>query len=226
MLLCPSELLNWREIFGGTARFRDPRPVYASLNKDSEPVTVERLLATGKIKDDFDLNTISPLQKVLLWLALHPSLDMAFTTSLHPISRGEIMLPRCDAYVNLRVRNASYARLSLQGEIGKFLQPLEMVRNEQGEFSFPSLTLDSPLFGSVVGGSVTIETDGDILELGQALMSYPAKSKLIALGNSHAVSWFDQDHVVMIGHLWVPNFIVRISDLCEVPDKEGEKEVL
>lgn len=223
---CHRELLNWHEIFGGTAKFRDPRPIYASLNKDSEPVTEERLLGTGKIKEDVDFNGMTPIQKVLLWLILNPSLDLAFAMSSHPISEGMIIVPSGDARFNLRVRNASYARLYPEGEQGKFLYPIEMVRNENGDFTLPSVTIDNPLFGTCLGASIIIETDGDCLELARACLSFSAKKKLRDLKNSHAVSWVDNDHVVMAGHLWVPSFVVRVEDLVKTdpstPDATGE----
>lgn len=135
-------------------KYYDMRDAYHKLKIDREMVTEERIMKHPKNEGhaivDYNGFCIS-----ILWHVLTDS-EFNVVYELHPLKKidGKFILPQWgDACFDIRIYNATYARIKLNDEDG-FLY-MKRVGNH---FTLPDFTLDNPLFYI---GWIKIETDGD-----------------------------------------------------------------
>lgn len=211
-----SRLLTWEyQNKQSFFRFIDSRSLYKSFNKGEIPYL---LISEGCLTKELPLpeeewHTLSPLQKCYIWLAAYSHFEVVYIqTSGTPIE-GTFTFKEADAFFNIKVQGASFARLKVSNEC----KSIELSKNNQGEFELSGATLETPLFRSVSGAKLFLETDGKRVIYSMAIMASQTRRLWGAIKNEHAVSWLADGHVVLAGHLWMPSYIVREEDLISPP---------
>lgn len=192
-------------------RFIDSRLLFNSFIKGEIPSLLKENQELPLPEEEW--NTLSPLQKCYIWLAAYRQFEVVYIQTSGTPSEGIFTFKEADAFFNIKVQGASFARLKVSNEC----RSIELSKNNQNEFELSGATLETPLFRSVSGAKLSLETDGNRVIYSMAMMTNQARQLWRAIENEHAVSWLADGHVVLAGHLWMPSCIVREEELIPPP---------
>ncbi len=145
------------------------------------------------------------------------NLNIIYSSVTHPIVDNLLWLNGAHAYANIKIFNATYAKLVCkQSQTGITEIPLD---NVESYFTFLDIKLKNPLFSSNNGFLLQIETDGSYC-IYDLIYFTPniAENILLKTGNNYTLSWFYSKNVVLFaGTIFQQSFIAPIDDVFVIP---------
>lgn len=204
---------NWSDIW----IFNDPREFWKSLKKIAIFNTHLR-----------DYGSVGPYA-LIEGMMMDPSADMAYCKDLIETKEKTLSLSfSIDGIFDLKVRNATYARLK-SSESSDFFTPIEFVKKDDA-LILGGCNLEHPLFLPHPDiwrrvEKFVVETDGETIEC-RSFIIRPAKLKefyeKFLLESTHALpSVFENERVIITG-VGVPSATFPFSETKEYLEKTRE----
>lgn len=187
-------------------KFYDLRPLYKSfvkkeINEDNEDKTLQF---------PSDMSTICiACFKTLKLLSDFPNVDVSYIKTSQICTDERYIFDMCDAFCDLKVSGASFARLTFSCLNGN---PIELTKDNQGDFVLPEITIETPIFTT---HKIILETDGNIIYYTFIMISLK-RNLYYTFKNSYAVSWLPNKNIIMAGYCWMPNFIANENEFIKI----------
>lgn len=242
--ICPyfySDHANKDYGFQGKFGCFDLRNYYKSLKFYTKPITLELI---KNMRPSFDpLKVTNEYDLGMCGLVSLTDYDVVFTNVTTNIEKDIVLLDKFDAYFDIKIYGATYAYLYVKkqhvshycfsgdkksdGLYDKIYDKIELdkIINESEEyFTFLDIELTNPIFKSVHGNSVTIVTDGKIINFNGILIQMTPFRIMRGILNSYSLSWFEKKgYLLMLGNFWQQSLICKIDDIIQIECNEIEK---
>ncbi len=242
--MCPTEYLDFAytgRCMIGKEGFFDLRPYYKEIIKNSNTINFQTLLDNNyfhfnqyrlKNNNKYDYQWNSDIKEETGFdyrkefknnFMLEHNLVFIEINKL-PIK--EYILDSFDAYANIKIYGATYAKLKLR-EFAHNIKikeiELDYVNNEEEPyFTLIGITNENPLFDL---HNFILETDGQMYSMtGIMLNDFNYKVFAWTLFQSYYISWY-KDYIILMGKHWHPNSIYKIEDITKLkynPPSEDE----
>lgn len=187
---------------------------YQSLKRYPQPVTIELIEQISKdLGIEFNKEKIIQLEKIQYaiygtFLLEDQGFKICYTNYKNKINKtsGHFVLKLFDAFANIKVYNATWAKLVPHGK-GEYEIPMDQVEDY---FTFPDITLSNPIFNCTEGTQLKIETDGTDFSYDGIIIDFESRCLIARLENSYAVTQFPSKNLsLFLGHLWYRSFVCQ-----------------
>lgn len=119
-----------------------------------------------------------------------------------------------DAYFDIRIYNATYAKLVLYSSYSKISEiDMDFV---DGYFTFIDITLDNPLFRTSGGNNLFILTDGNYYSYKVIYLDIVSRH-IVSTLNDYSVSWFPSKNLTLFCCSWHPCYIDYSDNILDAP---------
>ena len=170
----------------------------SKLDYGSDKVLVERYNEQyPNATHPLNLDQYNHGQKLLLGLIIEGAgaYDAVYGRETKTIKDGEVWLHGYDGYANISISGATFATLHIGKEVELKLE------RDGGVFTFRDITLDNPLFPSVGGAQLWIETDGTTVTMDVIVIDIGAQYH--GLTGFSAITYFPSlNKAIFAGHMW------------------------
>lgn len=198
--------------------FYDIRPYYNSLKKETTEITLDFLKENTVDAKDLKGN-LSCGEIGLLWIVTHSECDVCFIRNSQKCDQSKHQYiciekkPASNAIFDIRIKNATFAKYVPTGLSQLTTVEYIDLKQEGDDFVFEGITMDTPLFNSVLGSQHGFYTDGKVIEYKEIFLSCEALHIINSINSENIVSWFPDGNIIMTGHLWFPSIIIHEKDL-------------
>lgn len=232
-LQVPEKYKNARGFLLGPAAFCDTLPIYQSLEKYPEPVTLDKLKEAGVS----ELKKPDKIYKLTYCSMEFVELQKKYKVVYHNEERKiksrdgvkeAFCLCHADAYADIKIFGATWAYMWCgdgHAYPDEDFRKFEMEKVEDGDssyFTFTDITYENPLFG--IAG-LYFYTDGNLTTYKAIIFNKEVKDLFRHLGNCYEITHFPKrGRMLFRGHLWQPSYSCAYDELISVPIPEEKEE--
>ena len=171
----------------------------------------------------YDIRDIFDQQKDLFHLPIN---------NMRSITNNLIILNNADAFANINIYNASYAKLICkQSQTG--ITEINLDKLNDNSFTFIDITINNPIYNPInnpinnpiYDSFITIETDGTKYTCDYLYFKTDIKKIIVSdIENNYAISWFYTKNIVLFaGNMLQQSFITHIYDVVIIPKPQKDK---